>query len=239
VNLNGSLLIVSWSCLLTLLSICKHQGCGDSVLPSNMDISRKGAAVTVNMTCNSGHKETWASSSIVGRGKWSMPSINLLIIVYTFVTGLRFDQLKAFFDRCNILTISSSTYYRHLKKLVYPVIWTYWLMEQARNIKEVMESVVSAVLCGDARFDSPGFSAKYCTYFIQEASTKKIIAMEVGMKGQVKCSSQMEVNACERLLKFLLSRDLKIRLFATDRSTTIRTLMAKEFPQIKHQFDIW
>ena len=53
-----------------------------------------GAAVTVNMTCNSGHKETWASSSIVGRGKWSMPSINLLIIVYTFVTGLRFDQLK-------------------------------------------------------------------------------------------------------------------------------------------------
>ena len=60
---------------------------------------------------------------------------------------------------------------------------------------------MSAVLCGDARYDSPGFSAKYMTYFIQvtylklyfslisfcsqEASTKKIIAMEVGMKGQV------------------------------------------------------
>ena len=113
-----------------------------------------GAAVTVSLTCNSGHKESWASSTNVGSGKWTMPSVNLLLIVYTFLTGLHFDQLKvhiliilsvvyivtvqAFFDRCNILSISASTYYRHLKKLVYPVIWTYWLMEQARNIEEVM-----------------------------------------------------------------------------------------------------
>ena len=42
VNLNGSLLLVPWSCLLLLLSVCKHEGCGAQVLPSNMDISRRG-----------------------------------------------------------------------------------------------------------------------------------------------------------------------------------------------------
>ena len=56
----------------------------------------------------------------------------LLSVIYSRVT------VQAFFDRSNILSISASTYYRHLKKLVYPVIWTYWLMEQARNIEEVM-----------------------------------------------------------------------------------------------------
>ena len=49
----------------------------------------------------------------------------------------------------------------------------------------------------------------------------------------------MEVNGCERLLRYLLSVGLKIRVFATDRSTTITSLMAKCFPNIKHQYDIW
>ena len=66
------------------------------------------------------------------------------------------------------------------------------------------------MLCGDARYDSPGFSAKYMTYFIQvifysisflynlhenaqEVSTKKIIAMEVGMKGQVSFISLVDI----------------------------------------------
>ena len=58
------------------------------------DIIILGAAVNVKMTCNSGHKESWASSRNVGQGKWTMPYINLLIILYSFMTGLGFDKLK-------------------------------------------------------------------------------------------------------------------------------------------------
>ena len=53
-----------------------------------------GAAVQVKMTCNSGHNESWASSYNVGSGRWSMPYVNILLIVYTFMAGLHFDQLK-------------------------------------------------------------------------------------------------------------------------------------------------
>ena len=42
VNLTGSLLIVPWACLLILLSKCQRHGCGEQVLPSNMELSRKG-----------------------------------------------------------------------------------------------------------------------------------------------------------------------------------------------------
>ena len=109
-NLDNSLLIVPWTCLIALLSICKHAGCGDKVLPDNMDISRNGdcfkigeycfivliagAAVSVKMTCNSGHLENWSSSQMIGRGRSAMPKVNLLIIVYALLTGLHFEQLK-------------------------------------------------------------------------------------------------------------------------------------------------
>ena len=104
--------------------------------------------------------------------------VHLYWIVHTII--------QAFCDCCNILFISPSTYYRYLKKVLYPVIWCYWLMHQAATLADIMVLLISCqivrrlkyifylkktgagvILCGDGRFDSPGFSAKYCTYFIQ------------------------------------------------------------------------
>ena len=42
VNLAGALLIVPWCCIMMLLSKCQRPGCADQVLPSNMNMSRKG-----------------------------------------------------------------------------------------------------------------------------------------------------------------------------------------------------
>ena len=53
-----------------------------------------GAAVSVKMTCNSGHDESWHSSRTVGQGRWTMPLINLVMIVYCFMTGLQFDRVS-------------------------------------------------------------------------------------------------------------------------------------------------
>ena len=53
-----------------------------------------GAAVSVKMTCNSGHDESWHSSRTVGQGRWTMPLINLVMVVYCFMTGLQFDRVK-------------------------------------------------------------------------------------------------------------------------------------------------
>ena len=42
VSLEGCHLLVSWSCLFSLLSKCQRVGCADHVLPCNMDVSRMG-----------------------------------------------------------------------------------------------------------------------------------------------------------------------------------------------------
>ena len=84
--------------------------------------------------------------------------------------------------------ISTSTFYRHLSKLVYPCTYEFWLRDQAKTINGVLVIVIvlifviisrnirqktqestgeGAKCAGDGRFDSPGWSAKFCNYFIQ------------------------------------------------------------------------
>ena len=53
-----------------------------------------GASVKAQLTCNSNHCTTWDASKIVGTGKWAMPRINLLLISYVLMTGLKFDTIK-------------------------------------------------------------------------------------------------------------------------------------------------
>ena len=78
------------------------------------------------------------------------------------------------------------------------------MIHESSNLVLFQSRGGSVALAGDARFDSPGFSAKYATYYIQvstknrnvekkkknfilfkEMESKKIVALEVGMKDQV------------------------------------------------------
>ena len=97
-----------------------------------------GAAISAKMKCNAGHEEVWYSSKSVGDGRGSMPYINILLAVHIFMTGLQFDKVKAFFKHCNILFISAPTYYTFMKSRLYPVIWSFWLLHQARNLATIM-----------------------------------------------------------------------------------------------------
>ena len=48
-KIDGSLLIVPWSCILLLLSKCQAHGCGEQVLPSNIKVSTKGTGVKIQI----------------------------------------------------------------------------------------------------------------------------------------------------------------------------------------------
>jgi hypothetical protein len=49
----------------------------------------------------------------------------------------------------------------------------------------------------------------------------------------------MEVFALKSLLIFLKNAKVNIRVLVTDRSTSVRSMMEKDFPEIKHEFDPW
>ena len=49
----------------------------------------------------------------------------------------------------------------------------------------------------------------------------------------------MEVDACDRLLEFLKLRGVKVAVFASDRSISVRKMMKEKHPDVRHQFDPW
>lgn len=56
------------------------------------------------------------------------------------------------------------------------------------------------LLIGDGRCDSPGHSAKYCTYTMMDAESGKVVDIEVVPVTDVKNSNAMEKEGFSRVL---------------------------------------
>ena len=55
----------------------------------------------------------------------------------------------------------------------------------------------------------------------------------------VKYSAEMEVFSLKSLLTFLENCGIKVQMIVTDRSRSVRSMLALEFAHIDHQFDVW
>ena len=117
----------------------------------------------------------------------------------------------------------------------------------------------SLVLCGDGRCDSPGKSAKYCTYSLMESESNKILHVETIDKREVNLKSpNMEREAFKRSMDYLISRGIKISEVVTDASPTVISTTgnynfsvityfifchskksASAYPDIQHSLDVW
>ena len=83
-------------------------------------------------------------------------------------------------------------------------------------------------ILGDGRMDSPGHSAKYCTYTVMDQNSKKILAMEVVDKREcMLVSGRMEALGFERALNELRRSGLNIVEVVTDAHPQIAAIMSK------------
>ena len=70
-------------------------------------------------------------------------------------------------------------------------------------------------------------------------STNKILDFSVVQVTEVSSSNAMEAEGCNRVLKNLKSKGVKVRCLTTDRHTTITSEMRKKHSKIMHQYDVW
>jgi hypothetical protein len=85
--------IVFFSSLMSLLSICREPNCGSLVERDNMKVVRNGAMVSVRSVCNNHHEHTWNSSPTLGTGASAVAVINILLAVNALTTGLHIKQV--------------------------------------------------------------------------------------------------------------------------------------------------
>ena len=138
----------------------------------------------------------------------------------------------------NLEFVSKSTYNNHQGDYLFPTVHDSWHTEQQSLIDEV--SGRDVWISGDGRCDSPGYSAKYCTYSVMDQKTDKILDIETIQVSEVTSSNAMEREGCKRVLD-RLGKDFKVpvKVFCTDRHMSIQKMMREEYSSIDHQYDVW
>lgn len=245
--------IVEKDLLRKLLGVCNHPNCGSAVDDGDIEEYTVGAAVCYKVTCANNHEFKWETSAKIGKdpnGKSQLFTINVYLATLVLVCGLNISQVAEYFFHLSLECIEESFFFRLQSRLLHRVIWYLWTFSQNKEIErlKLLKSEGNKIaLGGDGKFDSPGFSAAYCTYSVQSLDTKKIIAFFVAAKHVVNCSSAMEPYAAKTILRFLVfEHKLMIDSFTTDRSRTMKAMLSEfneELPdshtKIQHLYDIW
>ena len=67
----------------------------------------------------------------------------------------------------------------------------------------------------------------------------KVVEFSVVQVTEVTSSNAMEYEGCKRTLNALIQYNIPARCLTTDRHTTVTGRMRSEYPNIKHQYDVW
>ncbi|XP_014669579.1 PREDICTED: uncharacterized protein LOC106810658 [Priapulus caudatus] len=193
--------------------------------------------ISVNMTCSSNHYFSWHSQPLINK----TAAGNVLLAGAILVSGESFTLVKSMCDAFGLVIFGASTYYDVQNKWLFPAVNKHWQDERDSVLRTLQSQPQPLTILGDGQCDSPGFSAKYGVYSVAEQSSMKIIDFELVQVGEheVKYSQHLEPTGFKRIVTRLLEHGLNIGTIATDRHTTIRAIIRKDFPGLQHQFDVW
>ena len=220
--------LVFESCLLQLLKRCCN--CGQEV---ELNTYVRGTLLTVKGTCTEGHVLNWQSQPLVK----DMGAGNLLLSAAILFCGLTFTRVADMAQLLNLAIFSESYFYRLQKEYLFPVIHTNYLMQQDAVLEFLQGQHLH--LSGDGRCDSPGYSAKYCSYSLMDSASDLILDYKLIQSSETGSSVAMEKEGLRRCLNYLLDRDVSIDTIATDRHRGVGALMKSDYPSINHQYDVW
>ena len=158
--------------------------CGSSVVSQSESTS--GTILVVKMECSKGHNVNWQSQPLVA----GLPAGNLITAAGILLSGETFSKFSHFAQIIKLQFISESSFYRLQDEYLCPVVNETWKSHQESILENFKEN--SLHLLGDGRCDSPGYSAKYCTYTLVEQDAGLIADFQLVQVSEVSNSVGME-----------------------------------------------
>ncbi|PIK51967.1 hypothetical protein BSL78_11115 [Apostichopus japonicus] len=155
--------------------LCYHIQCSQCS-SSVTDIEKQvvGSGLLATLKCISSHVVLkWTSQPLDDR----MPIGYFLCSAATMFSGLTYQRVAQFMKFLNLQFFSATTFYDLQKMYLIPEINSYWDAHQKAVVDQLKGSPTD--LIGDGRCDSPGFSAKYCSYSLMDVSSEKVVDMEL------------------------------------------------------------
>ena len=145
--------------------------------------------------------------------KSALHSWDLFFVAFPFVALSKLINLKF---------IAKGTYFNIREQYVFAIVRTTWQQQQQEICSELKDREGGAVLAADGRCDSPGHSAKYCTYTFLDVTSQKVIDFNVISVSQVANSNQMEKKGFVDTLANIEANDNEVKLISTDRHAQIK-----------------
>ena len=96
-----------------------------------------------------------------------------------FFSGQTHGHISQFAEFMNLKFISHTTYNKIQRQCLMPVVKHTLTSLQEVELRKIREQNRPLRLAGDGRCDSPGFSAKYCTYSLLDIETQHILMFVV------------------------------------------------------------
>ena len=147
------------------------------------------------------HVLNWQSLPLIR----AMGAGNLLVTVAILFCGLTFTGISNLAKLLNLAMLSEGTFYRQQKEYLFPVIHTNYVLQQDAVLEFLRGNDLK--LSGDGRCDSPGYSAKYCTYSLMESATALILDYNKLIQSSETCSSvAMEKKGLRWSLNYFLEQ---------------------------------
>ena len=187
----------------------------------------------VKIVCNVGHSVIWRSQSLV-RG---IAEGNLRLAAAVLFSGNTFSRMSSICSFAGIRFIAEKTYFRYQKDYLFGVVNEAWLTWRGKQISHLQGK--ECCLVGNGRCDSPGHSAKYCTYTFQDQDTCEFIDFNVMQVTEVGSSNRMEKRCFVNLLDKIEKLGVKVKQITTDRHLQIRKYIREKRKDIIYQFDVW
>jgi hypothetical protein len=215
--------------------------CGSPVLPNSYSQRFEGTMMCVKVSCLNGCDFSWNSQPTLSTKKANRSGLGDVELATSIVLCGGTFALFHSLSKCMKLGMFSHTKYSEIQStLVAPVIFSAWNAQRIILLQELRDRPGPVRLCGDGRSDSPGYSAKYCTYTTMDVDKNNVVTGRNLQLGQESASSVgMEVVGLESCLDEYDEYDIKIAVITTDRSPSVMGLMQTRYPSIDHQHDLW
>ena len=219
---------------------CQEPGCTAPVINVHKN-QPVGMLLHVEVTCLNGHiAYQWESMPRVG----DMPAGHLIGSAALMFSGNQYSSISALVKFMNVSFIGKSSYYSVQKTFLVPVVMSYWQQEQEALIEDMLARVdrgKEIKIAGDGQCDSPGFSAKYCTYSLMDQQNGKIVNFNVKQVTECTSSVAMETEAFVECVRFMAEQGIYIDVFSSDRHHGVSAVIKGELREVigDHQFDIF
>ena len=140
-------------------------------------MKQDGTMVTVTQTCTQCRDQyLWKSQPPPVCGKY--PIGNILLSFAVLMAGASINKVLLVFRHMGLQVFSASTFFRHQKSFLFPIVLHHWETYQADLISKIKQ-LKDVAWTGDGRFDSVGHSAKYGVYSMFCTSVMKIVHFEL------------------------------------------------------------